>query len=50
MPKVMAKLLCPAGHFKFPRVGSVKLLHPKAGQKWIVSLTLFLGQGLRRPL
>ncbi|WLA39711.1 hypothetical protein QNJ95_43905 [Bradyrhizobium elkanii] len=40
----------PAGHFKFLRVWSVKLLHPEAGQKWIVNLTLFRGQGLQRPL
>lgn len=41
---------CPAGHFKFLRVWSVKFLHPARQDMMIVSLTLFPGQGLQRPL
>ena len=40
----------PAGHFKFLRVWSVKFLHPARQDMMIVSLTLFPGQGLQRPL
>ncbi len=42
--------LTPAGHFKFLRVWSVKFLHPARQDMMIVSLTLFPGQGLQRPL
>ncbi len=43
-------LKLPAGHFKFLRVWSVKFLHPARQDMMIVSLTLFPGQGLQRPL
>ena len=44
------RTFAPAGHFKFLRVWSVKFLHPARQDMMIVSLTLFPGQGLQRPL
>ena len=48
--QLCAEAAPPAGHFKFLRVWSVKFLHPARQDMMIVSLTLFPGQGLQRPL
>ncbi|WP_338012038.1 hypothetical protein [Mesorhizobium sp. LCM 4577] len=47
----IVRIIFPAGHFKFPRLGSVKLPHLQGRTgSGFVSLTLFPGQGLQRLL